>query len=60
MPKGLRSMVGIKCMKEGGGILHHTADTSLGLWICLGIDPSVCQIVLYMHVLAKLIVRKVK
>lgn len=60
MPKGLRSMAGIKCMNEGGGILHRTADTSLGLWSCLGIDPSVYQVVLYVHVLAKLVVRKAK
>lgn len=60
VPKGLRSMVGIKCMNEGGGILHRTADTSLGLWSCLEIDPSVHQIVLYVHVLAKSIVHKAK
>lgn len=50
----------MKCMNEGGGILHRTADTSLGLWSCLELDPSVYQVVLYMHALAKLIVCEVK
>lgn len=53
-PKGVGAWLGLKCMGDGwGGGMHRTADTPLGLWSCLEIDPSVYQLVSDMHVLVK-------